>query len=59
MSNVKVAIRCRPLNKREQKFHQEDSWLVNGNTMSQLTHNGKPVPGSSFSFGKFHYNFFF
>ncbi|PFX18858.1 Centromere-associated protein E [Stylophora pistillata] len=49
--NIRVAIRVRPLIKRENDFHQPIHWKVDGNTITQLA-NGKILPNSSYFFDR-------
>ncbi|KAJ3291089.1 hypothetical protein HK104_006336 [Borealophlyctis nickersoniae] len=50
---VKVAIRVRPLNEREQASTHTDAWTIQGNTifLPDLSDN-KPLPGTVYTFDK-------
>jgi len=49
--NIRVAIRVRPLIKRENDFHLQTHWRVDRNTITQLN-NGKVTANSSYSFDR-------
>ena len=50
MDNINVAIRVRPLNKRELAAGQGGCWSVVANSMTQCTPQGKPIPSATYAF---------
>ena len=52
--NIHVGVRVRPLNERELATGETSVWAVNpaSQSISQITADGRPVPGCLYSFGE-------
>eukprot|EP00729_Bicosta_minor_P023694 gene23694-9181_t len=48
--SVYVAVRVRPLNQRELDKGDGSNWVVNDDSLTQCTANGRPIPTASYSY---------